>query len=342
MTVDGGKDKAVLPEVARRHLSWAAGVADHPETGLLTAFVEGTLTKTHRKDLFAHLVKCSECNRLVALIAPEHEVSGVLQLLEVRRRWFASTVGRWAGVTAVAAILVCAVAIRRVYEPMKLASAPSAALKAAPPSMAAQLPGIERPGTPPSISEPSQRVARQREQTPASAVSTQQKHPQPNPVVSADANPRPNNALGKTAFQTSMVSSAASSRELKVVGVETLKPRGSDKAAWSISKAGVLQKSVDDGRTWTAVAVPTGMRLRDVAVLSQNIWTGGDHGTLYRSTDSGQTWTPVVLVSEGTPLSGDIVRIVFRDQRDGLIITRNGHIWATSDGGASWSRKYKE
>jgi photosystem II stability/assembly factor-like uncharacterized protein len=108
---------------------------------------------------------------------------------------------------------------------------------------------------------------------------------------------------------------------------------------WQVS-VGVLQKSNDGGDTWGAVAVPSRVRLNVVLVLGQDIWIGGDQGALYHSSDSGQTWTPVVPTSDGVRLYDDIVRIDFLDLRHGGIATRKGDIWATRDGGATWSLVY--
>ena len=327
-----------LPEIARRHLSCAVAVVDHPDAGLLTAFVEGTLTKLHRKELLAHLGTCAECNRLVALIAPEREVSGVMQILEVRRRWFASPVARWAGVTAFAAVLVCAIAISRIYEPIKAPSAPSAAaVKAAPANIMAQLPSTAQPNVAFS-NKPLRRAAITRDLTHTSS-SSQTPRSQLDADLAVHANPAfPGDVLGKDSFETSMISSALSvwSPELSKATAESADPSA---LQWSTSASGVLQKSADKGLTWTAVGVPSNSPLRSVKALAQNIWVGGDGGALYHSPDSGLTWTHVVLMSEGTPVSEDIVEIVFHDQSDGIIRTGNGQIWQTTDGGTNWSKR---
>jgi photosystem II stability/assembly factor-like uncharacterized protein len=116
-------------------------------------------------------------------------------------------------------------------------------------------------------------------------------------------------------------------------------PTGPIGPLWSVTDAGVLQRSNDGGHTWAAVTVPSRVPLHALSVLGQDIWTGGDQGALYHSTDGGQTWTAVVPTWNEAPLSADIARIAFSDPRHGWIATREGAIWATRDAGATWTRK---
>jgi hypothetical protein len=360
MTSDRGKDMSEFPEVARRRLSRVAGGGDHPDAGLLTAFVEGTLTKTHRDGVFDHLVACSQCNQLVSLIAPEREVGSVAQPAEVRRGWFAWIPVRWAGVAAAAAVVVSAVVIGRIGQPIKGPSTPSAVVERAPsPGMTAQLPVpaiAAQSSTPGPANKASHRAAKLHGLTQRPAVSPQTASAQGDPAVAAQSRPAaPGGVPGETAFQTSMfqtsiMSGPDSLLELSPSGIEPppVKPEPVPIIAtpptptgpiWSVSDAGVLQTSNDSGHTWAAVAVPTRLPMHAVSVSGLDVWTGGDQGALYHSADAGQTWTAVVPTSNGMPLSADIMRIAFSDLRHGWIATRNGDIWMTRDGGASWSRK---
>jgi len=360
MTGDGGKDMAEFPEVARRRLSRVVGGGDHPDAGLLTAFVEGMLAKTHRNEVFDHLVSCSECNRLVALIAPEREVPSIVQPAELRRRWFAWRPVRWAGAAA-AAVVVSAVLIGRIDQQTKVPAAPSAAVeKASLPRMTAQLPYpvTVQPGPPRPTNKPSQRAPNSRELAGSAALSVKPALAQVNPAIAAQSRPAvPGDVRGQSAFQTSMMSSAGSPQELARAIVEPLPPPVKAEPAsvmtanvpaapaspielvWSVSDAGLLQKSTDSGHTWEAVAVPSRVPLHALSVLGQDIWTGGDQGALYHSTDAGWTWTAVVPTSNGARLSADIARIAFSDLRHGWVATRDGDIWTTRDGGATWSLK---
>jgi hypothetical protein len=353
MTSNEGKHMPELPEVARQRLSRMVGAENHPDAGLLTALVEGTLTKTHRDDVFAHLAACSECNRLVELIAPEREVTRLVQPTEVRRRWFAWTPARWAGAAAAVAVVVSAVVIGRVGQQTKVPPAPSAAVeKAWSPAMSAQLPApVTVQPTPHPPHKPSH-APKARELAESDAAS---RHPV-TPAIAAQSRPAVAGEVSdRTAFQTSMMSSAGPPPEPSPAGVEPppvkaepapviaanvpATPAHPVEPTWSVSDAGVLQQSTDSGHTWTAVTVPARMSLHAVSVLGQDIWIGGDQGALYHSTDAGQTWTAVAPTSNGIPLSADITRIAFSDLRHGWIATRNGDVWKTRDGGATWSRQ---
>jgi len=346
---------AELPEVARRRLSRMVGDGNHPDAGLLTALVEGTLAKTHRDDVFNHLVACSECNRLLALIAPEREITRVVQPAGVRRRWVAWPALRWAGAAAVAAVVLSAVVIERIGQHTKVPVAPSAAVEQAPSLTTAQLPApvTAQPSTPRPTNKLSQRASSPRELAGSAAVSAHPASERVNPAIAAQSRPAvPGNVPGETAFQTSMTSSAASSPDLSSSGVESspvtaepsttnvpAAPAGPIEPIWAVSAAGVLQRSNDSGHTWVPVTIPSRVPMRDVSVLGQDIWTGGDQGALYHSTDAGHTWTAVVPTSDGVSLSADITRIGFSDLRHGAIKTRDGSIWTTHDGGATWSQK---
>ena len=348
---------AELPEVARRRLSRMVGDGNHPDAGLLTALVEGTLAKTHRDDVFNHLVACSECNRLLALIAPEREVTRVVQPAGARRRWVAWPALRWAGAAAVAAVVLSAVVVERIGQHTKVPLAPSAAVEQAPSLATAQLPVpvTAQPSTPRPTNKLSQRASSPRELAGSAAVSAHPPSERVNPAIAVQSRPAvPGNVRGETAFQTSITSSAGSSPDLSSSGVESspvkaeppvmtatvpAAPAGPIEPVWSVSAAGVPQRSNDSGHTWVPMAIPSRVPMRDVSVLGQDIWTGGDRGELYHSTDGGHTWTAVVPTSDGVSLSADIMRIVFSDVRHGAIATRDGKIWTTHDGGATWSQK---
>jgi len=341
-----------LPEVVRRHFSRAMGGEDHPDAGLLTALIEGTLTQTHRAAVFDHLVACSECNRLVALIAPEREVTSAVQPVEARRRWFTWTPVRWAAVGAALAVVIIAVVIGRIDRQTVVPGAPSARVEQVPTaSMSAQLPVLVQPRTSRPSSKPAQPASHARQGVPSQPALSRGAAlaaAQSRPAASGDV-------LGENAFQTSMMSDPSAWAELSPSTGEppTVKPEpapaasvaapalptGPTEPMWSLSEAGMLQKSNDRGHTWAAVAVPSRVPLHALSVLGQEIWIGGDQGTLYHSTDAGQSWTAVVPTANGVPVSADIMRIAFADQRHGWIATRNGEIWKTRDSGATWSLK---
>jgi uncharacterized protein (TIGR03437 family) len=120
------------------------------------------------------------------------------------------------------------------------------------------------------------------------------------------------------------------------------------------TRSTALFKSVDSGRTWTAVAAPTlansrGLSVRSVAVdphSASNIYAamagvcpaGVTNCGLLRSTDGAKTWSAVSV-------QGDFYSVVF-DPRNGDVYAAGavgvgaslkGHIVKSTDGGKTWN-----
>jgi hypothetical protein len=141
---------------------------------------------------------------------------------------------------------------------------------------------------------------------------------------------------------------------------------------WTISAAGGLQRSLDQGTTWQDINVDTpsatgGMgavlmkpsarakevstddlskkdaaaplTFRAVASNGPDVWAGASGGFLYHSTDAGSHWTRVVPSASGVSLSGDIVSLEFVDPQHGRVVTSIPEVWTTSDAGQSWQKQ---
>jgi hypothetical protein len=139
---------------------------------------------------------------------------------------------------------------------------------------------------------------------------------------------------------------------------------------WTISSTGALRRSVDQGKTWQDVTVnanaisvtsasvavaaqasgakakrtekdlkqqPATPTFRTVAAAGAEVWVGGSSGALYHSADAGNHWTRVVPAVAGTTLTGDITSVEFPDPQHGKISTSAPEVWATGDGGQTWS-----
>jgi photosystem II stability/assembly factor-like uncharacterized protein len=117
--------------------------------------------------------------------------------------------------------------------------------------------------------------------------------------------------------------------------------------------AGVLQRSVDGGRSWQDAVRPD-HPLLCYASYGAEVWAGGQAGALYRSLDNGVTWLPVRPSTKDQTLSSDITRIVIRDHisdhiRDSVqdnatgpvevvVSTNNNQTWTSVDAGKTWER----
>jgi hypothetical protein len=139
---------------------------------------------------------------------------------------------------------------------------------------------------------------------------------------------------------------------------------------WTISSAGRLQRSFDQGNTWQDVDVNANLAsvvgtsleisanavrasknkdarqdlkreaasaaFRAVAAAGTDVWAGGSG--LYHSLDAGNHWTRIVPASADAMLTGDIVSLEFSDQH-GKVATSTAEIWITTDGGQNWQKQ---
>ena len=114
-------------------------------------------------------------------------------------------------------------------------------------------------------------------------------------------------------------------------------------ARWAVADAavpGTVEQSVDGGRTWVDVMVETGVPLRAVFALGQNVWAGGKAGALFHSSDGGQHWSAVNVSGAGAKLGADIIAIQFDAPAHGSVTGSNGERWTTSDGGQNWQLEH--
>ena len=107
---------------------------------------------------------------------------------------------------------------------------------------------------------------------------------------------------------------------------------------WTLAADGVLQRSLNGGKTWETIGVAANVKLRAVTAVGNEIWVGGDGGALYHSSDAGGSWTQVQPTMDGTSLSADIIGLEFVDTQHGRVTTAGGENWSTSDGGQSWRK----
>ncbi|HEV2382198.1 MAG TPA: YCF48-related protein [Terriglobia bacterium] len=124
---------------------------------------------------------------------------------------------------------------------------------------------------------------------------------------------------------------------VRAASVRALQPDG----RWAASDEagpGIVEKSLDGGRTWQIVTVAAGVQLRAVFALGQDIWAGGAAGSLFHSGDGGQHWSAIGVSNGSTTLSSDIVEIQFADAVHGSVRASNGERWITSDGGQHWQQ----
>ncbi|MBV9339440.1 MAG: hypothetical protein JO159_00955 [Acidobacteria bacterium] len=105
---------------------------------------------------------------------------------------------------------------------------------------------------------------------------------------------------------------------------------------WTLSPAGALLRSADQGTSWQLVTAQPGALFRALSAVGADVWVGGANGSLYHSSDSGQSWEKVVPVDHGRKLETEVIRLDFSDRLNGTLTTAAGELWKTSDAGETW------
>lgn len=106
---------------------------------------------------------------------------------------------------------------------------------------------------------------------------------------------------------------------------------------WRISSEGHLEHLGSNGWVRELANEPSAFRV--VAVVSSDVWAGGDKGTFFHSADNGQHWNKVALAGESSADTGAIVSIRFNDAQNGEVSTDRGANYVTSDGGTTWTKR---
>lgn len=102
---------------------------------------------------------------------------------------------------------------------------------------------------------------------------------------------------------------------------------------WRLTN-GIVERSVDAGRSWIDPFRPDGTTLRAIAGVSRTVcWAVGDAGAVFRTVD-GTTWTRVTF-PEPLPLTG----IQAFDADRAIVSTATGRRFETSDGGREWRER---
>ncbi len=316
----------VLPDIVRARLNagqvGAAGI--HPDLGALTAFIEGSLPKGPRNEVFVHLAKCARCNELVSLAAPPALENDRPKVKSSWTLWNLVPMPRIAVPVMGTALVLLAVWGTRI----PIAEAPVAHVASAPTVIAAT-PSVAPIASKQAVQRPSEiRTAPQSVIAKASTRSTEVVHADVPEAISRDAAnvtmhttsapPLPTStAPTHSPYPTPMTSSVAAP------------PAG---PCWRVSDADTLQKASTCRGGWEDISLGAPVKVRVVLAQANSVWVGGNGGALYYSGDNGEHWSKVNVPM----LSDDIVAIVFGTPTHGRLATANGTTWATSDGGQTW------
>ena len=331
-----------IPKIVRQRLQTNTKLADHPETNLLSAFVEQSLAEREQGQILQHLSQCVNCREIVALSTAQPNIADGVSFAPARAGWLSWPTLRWVATVACIVVIGAVVTIHQKQESrqqtaMQASTSTHAIVDNAAPSQSPNL-------NPAPVEAAEQRTSRKASGNHRAADAA--------PFEIADARTAspfaevvPGRAkaavAGPQGAEQAVDGPTANSDEAAVSGTffpddlatANLAPR------WSLSWDGVLQRSLDSGRTWQTVPVATHLILRALAANGLDIWVGGKAGALFHSSDAGQHWIQVVPTANGQPFVGDIVGVEFSDGLQGKLTSSNREIWITSDAGQTWQKQ---
>ena len=120
-----------------------------------------------------------------------------------------------------------------------------------------------------------------------------------------------------------------------------LKPE-SGSSLWRAGIAGVIEHSVDAGKTWSPQISPSKDDwLAGTAISDSLCWLAGRNGAIARTTD-GKNWESVAPPSQAAAnnaKSPDWTGITASDARTAAITGSDGTKFATTDGGKTWRQQ---
>jgi hypothetical protein len=113
----------------------------------------------------------------------------------------------------------------------------------------------------------------------------------------------------------------------------------SDLIHWRAGKGGIIQHSVDSGRTWVSQPSPSKEDWLAGAAFSDTVcWLAGRHGAIARTAD-GQTWQRIPPPAQAAGADGslpDWTGISASDAQSAVVTAADGRRFATADGGKTW------
>ena len=332
-----------IPKIVRQRLRTGTELADHPEANLLSAFVEQSLAEREQVQILQHLSQCVNCREIVALSAAQPDVADAFSLAPAHAGWLSWPTLRWVAAMACIGVIGAVVTIHEKHESGqhaamqasvstdaivdKAAPSQSANLNPAPVQAAEQRTSRKTSGNHKSADAAPFEIADARTTSPFAEVV-------PGRAKDAVAGPQgAEQAIGGPTTNNNGMNAASDTFFPDDLATENLAPR------WTLSWDGVLQRSLDSGRTWQTIPVASHIIFRALAANGLDIWVGGKAGALFHSSDAGQHWTQVLPIANGQPFVGDIVGVEFSDALYGKLTSSNREIWITSDAGQTWQKQ---
>lgn len=111
------------------------------------------------------------------------------------------------------------------------------------------------------------------------------------------------------------------------------------KAGWRVGEAGKIDRTTDNGKTWTAQTSGVSVDLRTGSASSGKVcWVVGKAGAILLTTDGGKHWKQIT-----SPIAEDLGGVHAVDaQHASIWDVPNHQSFETSDGGTTWRRTANE
>lgn len=329
-----------LPESVRRQLAEAPDLAgrfsakrsfaEHSSADMLAAFAENRLDRQERAELLEHLSICADCRQIMWHVLPELQAQpDMTQAVPVRSAsahasWFHSPALRLSAVAA--CVIVVGSAVMLLHNMQRK------------PMAAEQRPAVFEKTMQPNAAPPSE--AANRQPVPGSAavaVMLQPSRPDqtdhtPQTVANVPARAQAQPAMNVPMHANAFTGTTATNVNAEIAG--KIFPR------WILTSDGLLQRSLDAGKSWQPIAIPgNSSTLHAIAAHGPHVWVGGAAGVLYHSSDAGKDWLQVKPNVGGQTLADDVIGIEFSSIQAGRLITNRQETWITADGGNTWQKK---
>jgi len=316
---------ADLPKIAMQRLhEKSPAAAVHPDPNLISAFVENALPSDSRAQVVQHLSQCGDCREVVFLATPNQEAA-LPTSASAPSHWLNWPVLRWGA--AVAAVVVVAAAVS-LHRPSRGKSITSGAVQQT------DAPRVAEKAVSAPVPEVKQGVAAVTKIAPAPPVTGNASLPVESATATREVPGRAKDAEpASNGDALSAPPAAGALRPRMGIFLPMAAPR------WTLTSDGTLQRSLDFGRTWQPVPVPSQASFRALAASGKDIWIGGSKGALYHSRDAGQSWTQVQPATAGQALTDDIIGVEFPDVDHGKLITLGKGAWITEDAGQTWHKQ---
>ncbi|HEY1801523.1 MAG TPA: YCF48-related protein [Terriglobales bacterium] len=356
-----------LPKIVQWQFQKALSVSGlpHPDADQLTAFVELSLPRAERTAVLEHLSLCSECRQVAAFA----EAPVTLPAVKLRNTRSWRPVLAWSMVAA-CLLIVAAFVLSSRNQRKELAEAMLQQLPATQKSSRSASPKDNLEAT--SAKQPTAgTVANSNAKKTAGTIRHQviaSNMPQSSPEApqsratdamddapdkDKSAHPASSEIMAGAISTTPQTAPQADDARAKSANDmrESFAPSVPNTSApnsniddryprWTLNSDGNLLRSLDTGASWQKISIPGNTALlHSIATVGAEVWVGGASGALYRSTDEGGHWIQVTPAMGGEPLSDDVISIEFATAQRGRFVTSKQEVWATADGGQTWSKK---